>query len=143
MLDWIGIQAYFPLSNKTNPDLSELKEGWVAHRDAIQSVSRKYGKPVVFKEIGYRSDENAAVEPWVWPSIPQPAAKKDLETQVCCYESFFQTFWHEPWFAGAYIWKWFPASDVSPGYFSENPSRNFTPQFKPAQEVLLKWYGKK
>lgn len=30
-LDYIGIQAYFPLSTKTNPELSDLKSGWNKH----------------------------------------------------------------------------------------------------------------
>jgi hypothetical protein len=63
-LDFIGIQAYFPLCEKEKPPIDELKKGWQAHMEAIEKIRRQYRKPVVFTEIGYRSTPDAAIKPW-------------------------------------------------------------------------------
>ena len=138
-LDFIGIQAYFPLAKKEDPTLEELKNGWLSHMEAIEDVSKKYNKPVVFTEIGYRSDANAAIKPWEWPArrSREIANEQDLQTQANCYEAFFQIFWKKEWVAGAYFWKWFPKSRSSPA----TRDKRFTPQGKPAEQVMAKWYS--
>ncbi len=137
-LDFIGIQAYFPLSEKENPSLDELKRGWRPHLEAIEEVHRKFGKPVVFTEIGYRSTPDAAVRPWEWPDRSfRPATDDGLALQAGCYEALFETFWPEDWFSGAYVWKWYPG----PRRTTRGPGRDFTPQGKPAESVLSRWYG--
>lgn len=139
-LDFIGIQGYFPLTDKQNPTLDELKKGWQPHVEAIDKIRKLYQKPVVFTEIGYRSTVDSAIKPWEWMRASSDVfSEAELQTQANCYEAFFQTFWQKDWFAGAYIWKWFP-----------NPERGFrrghdpfTPQNKPAEKVMAKWYGKR
>lgn len=137
-LDWIGIQAYFPVSDDEYPEVSAMVRGWGPHLEAIRAVSRKYGKPVVFTEIGYRSVPFAAREPWTWPrrDEPEPPAR-GLEGQAAAFDAFFEVFWSEPWVLGAYVWKWYPESMLTRG----PRATDFTPQGKPAQEVLKRWYG--
>ncbi len=138
-LDFIGIQAYFPLSEKENPTIDELKKGWQAHVEAIEKIRKQYQKPVIFTEIGYRSTADAAIKPWEWlRSSSNVFSEAELQTQASCYEAFFQTFWNKDWFTGAYIWKWFPTS----GRGFRRGSDPFTPQNKPAEKVMAKWYGK-
>ena len=60
-----------------------------------------------------------------------------LQTQAACYEAFFRTAWSRPWVAGAYFWKWFPDHERVGG---EGGGVGFTPQRRPAQETLSKWY---
>ncbi|MEQ8304399.1 MAG: hypothetical protein RIB47_13470 [Cyclobacteriaceae bacterium] len=128
-LDFIGIQAYFPLSQKENPTLDELKLNWVKPLRAIENVSKLYDKPVLFTEIGYRSTADAAIEPWRWPQDNREAAVSN-NTQALCYNAFFEMVWEKPWLAGAYFWKWYP---FGPRRLAEI---DFTPQGKPAQDVL-------
>ncbi|MEE8367210.1 MAG: glycoside hydrolase TIM-barrel-like domain-containing protein [Thermoanaerobaculia bacterium] len=136
-LDFIGIQAYFPLSDRNLPELYDLKTGWTKYMESIEKIHNRYQKSVVFTEIGYRSSIDAAIEPWKWPSRSTGvASSSDLETQLRCYQAFFETFWHRPWFAGAYIWKWHPHPRPNQGL-----DRNFSPQKKPAEKVLERWYG--
>ncbi len=136
-LDFIGIQAYFPLTSRLDPSVEELMEGWQLHLIPIERISRRHNRPVVFTEIGYRSNVNAAIKPWVWPKpSSRPANERDLRTQANCYEAFFQTFWFRPWFAGAYVWKWFPRVDE----IRNEPDQGFSPQGKPSERVLAKWY---
>jgi hypothetical protein len=140
-LDWIGIQAYFPLASVEGPTLEELLAAWRPHREVIARVQRRWGKPIVFTEIGYRSVPGAATRPWEWDphgSSREPASTDGLALQARCYEAFFRAFWDESWFGGAYVWKWYPAL---PGEAVER-SRGFTPQGKPAESVIARWYGR-
>lgn len=138
-LDFIGIQGYFPLTEKEHPSLQDLKAGWQPHLQAIERVSRHFGKPVLFTEMGYRSSADTAIRPWEWPGrwVPQADAA-DLQTQATCYEAFFQTFWEREWCAGVYFWKWFPGLKTR----ALAAKRDFTPQNKPAEQVMAKWFGR-
>lgn len=136
VLDFIGIQAYFPLSDKPDPSLEDLAAGWKTHLERIEAVQARYGKPVLFTEIGYRSVSAAASRPWEWPKRNE-AVESDPDLQARCYQAFFETVWSKPWCAGAYWWKWFPHARVG-----RNRATGFTPQDKPAQRVLFEWYGR-
>lgn len=131
-LDWIGIQAYFPLAAGERPTVEELIEGWRPHLAQIEELHDRVGKPVVFTEIGYRSTADAAIEPWRWPRRGRGGQVEavDLEVQSRCYEAFFRAVWPRPWLAGAYFWKWYPSGGPGAG------DPDFTPQGKPALEVL-------
>jgi hypothetical protein len=138
-LDFIGIQAYFPLSERPRPEVADLERGWHAHLAAIERAARRWGKPIVFTEIGYKSTADGTARPWEWPqrSGAEGAPPADLETQARAYEAFFRVFWHRPWFAGAYFWKWYPkARGGEQGLLAD-----FTPQGKPAAQVMARWYG--
>jgi len=52
-LDYIGVQAYFALTNKENPSLKELRKGWIPHHRRLKQFHEKWQKPIVFTEIGY------------------------------------------------------------------------------------------
>ncbi len=136
-LDFIGIQAYFPLAGRERPTLDELAGGWERHLPVIEAVQRRAGKPVVFTEIGYRSVPAAAIAPWQWPERGA-AETADPETQARCYEAFFRAVWPRPWLAGAYFWKWYPRAKA---HFEAPWETDFTPQGKPAAEVLRRYYA--
>lgn len=137
-LDYVGIQAYFPLSEKGNPTVEELSAGWKPHLAAIERVAARVGKPVLFTEIGYRSVPDAAARPWEWPSRFEPdSAPSDPGLQARCYEAFFRTVWPRKWMAGAYWWKWFPDGR----HHGERAATGFSPQGKPAEAVLARGYG--
>ena len=136
-LDYIGIQAYFPLSDDEEPTTEALVAGWQKHLERIERIQKRYRKPVLFTEIGYRSVADTAGRPWEWPN-PREAPEVDLKLQADCYEAFFRTFWDKPWFAGVYWWKWFPKHERSGG----PQHAGFTPQNKPAQKVITEWFGR-
>jgi hypothetical protein len=133
-LDFVGIQGYFPLAVEGDSVTVEgLMEGWSPHLDRLEAFQKRVGKPVVFTEVGYRSTNDAAVEPWLWRS----EGATDTHVQALCYEAMFRVFWTRPWFAGSYIWKWYPYPPRRPG----RRERDFTPQGKPSEGVLSRWYG--
>lgn len=134
-LDFIGIQAYFPLSKVNKPEVSDLSASWSKHLAEIELVQNRFNKSVIFTEIGYRSTEDAAIEPWRWPQ--ENLTNKVCEiTQAACYQAFFDTAWKKDWLAGAYFWKWYP---VKGGRLHEI---DFTPQGKQAENVLNKNYSR-
>lgn len=139
-LDYIGIQGYFPLVQHETPTLAQLKEGWKSHVKKIERISKRFDKPVLFTEQGYKSTNDTAIEPWQWPR-PEDKDKIDLQTQANCYEAFFQTFWDKPWCAGVYWWKWFPSDKDMTDRNALN--HDFTPQGKPSQDVMKTWYEKR
>ncbi len=138
-LDFIGVQAYFPLVRHERPTREELEAGWAKHIPGLEQVSRRFDKPIVFTEIGYRSIPAAAIEPWTWPERNRKdATLVDIATQAACYEAFFSAVWGRSWIEGAYVWKWYPRHESAGGL----DDVDFTPQNKPAQDVIARWYGR-
>ncbi len=130
-LDYAGIDAYFPLSSSPTPTKNELKEAWKSWLEVIRDWQAYIDKPVIFPEVGYKSSEGAAKEPWQH----NPAGSADLQLQVDCYEALLETFWEEQWFYGVYWWYW----GVNPKMGGE-ANRGFIPQNKPARGVIEEWY---
>jgi hypothetical protein len=133
-LDYIGIDAYFPLSDKQTPTIEECKEGWKSHKAEIKTFAEKFNKPILFTEFGYRSVDFTAKAPWI---SDMDMNTVNLEAQVNATQAIFDEFWDEDWFAGGFIWKWFHEHERVGG---EKDSQ-FTPQNKPAEEMVRKYYG--
>lgn len=136
-LDYIGVQAYFELSDADAPSLAVLKRGWQPHRNALARLARLTDRPVLFTEIGYRSVPYAAARPWQWPSRAEHGTAPDDTLQAHLYEAFFESLWDAPWFAGSIVWKWRPDAPARP----DRHALSFSVQDKPAQQVLRRWYS--
>ncbi len=133
-LDYISVQCYFPLTKKEKPTITEILNGWKPHLKTIEAVSAKYNKPVLLAEIGYTNKKGATIKPWEW-SNRAPAHLLDQSEQANAYEALFRAFGDKKWLAGIFIWKWYPSHNrVS------SDRINFSPQNKPAADVLKKWY---
>ncbi len=137
-LDYIGVQAYFPLAKTQNPDLEEIKEGWNKHIEKLENIAQALGKPVLFTEVGYKSEASAAIKPWEWGNFFSILYKKKSDrTQQLAYQAMFQQLWHKEWFSGSYIWQW----DTRSSKENAETDLDFSPRFKPAENTLAKWYG--
>ncbi|KAA3650239.1 MAG: glycoside hydrolase [Bacteroidetes bacterium] len=132
-LDFIGIDAYFPLSDAQSPSVDELKAAWMPHQNLLKFYSDSIKKPILFTEYGYRSRDFATKSPWEHDR----GGIVNLQIQVNAYEALFQEFWDRPYFAGGFLWKWFPDYSNSGGI--ENSG--FTPQRKPVEQTIAKYYG--
>jgi len=132
-LDYVGIDAYFPLTIlRYDPTFDELKNTWVSYANDLENWHSTIGKPVIFTEIGYRSGNGTNIAPGnYWMEMPV-----DLQEQVNCYEAAFQTLWNKNWFYGFYWWNW--ETDPNAGGPSD---ADYTPQNKPAQDVITNWYS--
>jgi hypothetical protein len=132
-LDFAGVQAYFPLTDKADPTMQELLDGWKGPLAMLEGVAQRHHRAVVFTEVGYKSSDRASVQPWLWRS----EERINLKGQALCYEAMFRATWAKPWFKGAFAWKWFPRFDTS----KSGADSSFTPQGKPAEETLRRWYA--
>jgi hypothetical protein len=133
-LDAIGIDCYYPLSEKENPSDAELLSGAKRVVEKIRAVAEKFNKPVIVTEIGFTSSS----QPWKNPHQEDRNAAVDLEAQRRCYEAVYQAFLNNKssrWLAGIYWWKW-------PSTLEEGgpEDRQFMPNGKPAEKVAAKWY---
>ncbi|MFQ5627370.1 MAG: hypothetical protein ACE5I1_01310 [bacterium] len=132
-LDAIGVNCYYPLSKNTNALDDDLQKGARKNMRQIEHIAKKYNKPVIITEIGFASRPNT----WINPHVDGRGQNPDAEAQRRCYEAIFQTFYHQPWLQGIYWWKW-------PTYLEDGGTHHsgFTPNRKPAEEIIAKWYRK-
>ena len=150
-LDFIGIDAYFPLSEEKSPTVESLVAAWQPYKEKIQALSQKFGKPVAFTEWGYESEFFAGNEPWEAAGRefangrPTNTDHISYQTQADLYEAAFQAFWNEPWFVGVFIWRWDPHSDEQVTFQGRRriPTYNYTPKNKTAEQTLSKWFSEK
>jgi hypothetical protein len=134
-LDYIGIQAYFPLTKHTRPSVEQISEGWKKYLPSMELIHEKFHKKILFTEMGYKSTADSAIKPWQW--IENYENHKDLvsyETQANCYKAFFNEVWDKEWFEGVHIWQ------LRSDYVAATPRSDldFTPQGKPAEVVIAK-----
>jgi hypothetical protein len=99
--DQIGVNAYYPLSERRDPSLGELVEGWRPHLDALEALSAAAGRPVIFTEAGLRARSGAAARPWDQGLGGDP----DPGLQARSYEALLHAASARPWLAGVYWWK--------------------------------------
>lgn len=136
-MDLIGVDAFFPLSPRSEPDRAELEAAWEPIVAELAAACREHRRPVLFTEFGYRSIDGAAGNQWELPPERRSDVPPNLQAQVTAYEALFHTWWDEPWFAGGFLWKWFPED----GARGERVRADYTPQHKPVEGTIRRWYG--
>ena len=132
-LDYIGVDAYFPVSESKTPTLEESIAGWKPWKKEIEGVAKAHNRKVIFAEYGYRSVDFAGKEPW---KSDRDMTEVNLTAQVNLTKVLFDEVWEEDWFAGGFIWKWFMNHEKVGG----NENSQFTPQNKPAEAVVREAY---
>ena len=133
-LDFIGVSAYYPLTNQDDPSLDELRAAWFPIVEALGSLAADWGKPVLLTEIGYYSLDGSNRAP---SDCCLRSGKVDLEEQRNAYQAALESWYAQPWFAGMFWWRW----DTNP--LAGGPCDGaFTPRDKPAEDVLRTWYGR-
>ncbi|ALJ05071.1 glycoside hydrolase [Pseudalgibacter alginicilyticus] len=133
-MDYIGIDAYFPVSDSKTPTIKECLEGWEMYKSNIHKFSIQYHKPILFTEFGYRSVDYSGKAPW---KSDRDMGNINLEAQNNATHALFEAFWNEDWFAGGFVWKWHHNHEVAGG---ENNDR-FTPQNKPVELLIKEHYN--
>lgn len=132
-LDFIGLNCYYPLSDKTNATERELKQGFETVLDRVEKIVRRNNKPLVFTEIGFPSLAAIWQEPHAEPK-DRAASTKD---QASCYSVMIDGLQRRDWCAGVYLWKW-PA--YPKGGRGRELTRGFTPKGKPAEKMVKDWF---
>lgn len=145
-VDEIGVNAYPPLTTKTDPTVQEMVDAWTSvsandywaaamdHKspvDFMHSLALEHGKPLLFTETGYRSIDGANIAPGGWTG----SSTQDVQEQRDAFDAFFQVWGAHggSWFKGAHIWEWDPDNAYSP--------TGYSPKDKPAEQLITDWFG--
>lgn len=130
-LDYIGISAYFNLSG--DGSVSSLMSDWASiDSNEIQPLEEKWGKPILFTEVGYTSIYDSYTHPWMWWESGTP----DEAQQANDYQALFEYWDQIPYFAGFQLWNW--SSDPNVGGPNDD---GYTPQGKTAQTVMTQTFN--
>ena len=132
-IDYIGVDAYFPIGKERDTDADDLKKGWKKHLNALNTAANQFNKQILFTEYGYRSMESPAVKPWDYSTD----APVDMKAQCIALEALYQSVWHEEKFAGGFLWKWHADNQHAGG----KRNNMFTVQNKAAMDVIRKYYN--
>jgi len=135
-LDYIGVDAYFPVSEKETPTVEEAKNGWKPWKEEMISISKGVNKKIIFTEFGYRSMNHAGKEPW---ESDHTITNINMEAQSNLTSALFEELWNEDWFAGGYIWKWY----INHKEVGGEEDNQFTPQNKPVENIIRVNYSLK
>lgn len=129
--DYIGIDAYFPVSDEAIPTEKNAMKSWRKIKKEIKRISQFENRQVIFTEYGYRNVPYAGSRPWIHPQ------QQDVSNHIAqnnLYTAFYRSFWNENWVAGGFLWIWdYHSSDAHTTGFSVNN--------KPVIDVIRHWYG--
>jgi hypothetical protein len=138
-LDLVGMTSYYKLSNEPNPSMETLTEAWKPIRRGLLRWQSEIGKPLLFTEVGWCSQEGTSIEPWNYYHDSK-ATKAGLEEQARCYRAFMET-WKDEIFngkdsavGGVIWWEWMNVPGGPEDY-------NYIPKGKPAEKELRNWFA--
>ena len=135
-VDIVGMTSYYTLAKGEGASLAALLEGWTAPKQTILDWQKSVGRPILFSEVGWPNQATASEYAWNYYKAPN---RTDPQLQKRCFESFFQTWAHEPAVAGYTIWEWRndPNQDTHPTRDS-----SYCPRGKPAMDVIRTYLQK-
>ena len=127
-LDFIGVDAYYPVATHASPSAAELAQGWSPIVAALAKLSAANGnKPVIVVEVGYTTTDKCAMG-------NHAGGDRSTAAQALAYSAALDAVYSQPWCAGVFFWDWetnpFAGGRCDGGAFS------FTPAGKPAAAVL-------
>jgi hypothetical protein len=111
-LDYIGLSAYYPMSNERQPSVDTLLRRWqeIEQQD-ILPVQQRWGMQVLLAEVGYKSMDYTFVSPGEW----QRSGAYNETNQANGYQALLQFFSGKDYFAGVHFWDW-KSNPYSGGY---------------------------
>ncbi len=128
-LSAIGVSVYIPLAQtpeRLDPQKVDIAALWRENiRTVLDTFSVEIGKPVLVSEIGYRNSMYAFYNPWERDSIAQ-RQPQDPGEQAAGYDAAMRNVLADKHIIGIFFWAW--SIDL------------FAPNYKPAAQVLYKWY---
>ena len=134
-LDYIGISAYFPLVDERTPSVRKIKSAWKPIINQLSKSSKKYDRPILFTEYGYLTVDGTTFENWKLEKIINQLSINE-KAQADALEAMYSVFSKKDFWAGGFLWKWFPNNMGHEGYML----KDYTPKDKEAENVLKKWF---
>ncbi len=147
-LDAVGIDMYRSLASadqkfSTDPQiltakLRERTDSFATQMDNTLtqiSLTLDVEKPIIFKEVGFRSVENGFIDPFSYAG----AGIVNLIHQASAMQALFESFWDPkwPWFQGINFWE----ISLSPDKMGPKDD-GFSPVGKPLSEDIISKYYK-
>lgn len=129
-VDFLGISGYYRLTTEMPTNYPRLQQTWLAIRGELVAWQKDLDKPLLFTEIGYPSQANAARTPWDYTAKGYP----DGRLQQLCYRAFIEAWKGVPELAGVYLWIWEPMTGGP-------TDRGYTWRNKPAQQEITAWFS--
>ncbi len=102
-LDYIGVDAYFPLADAGDASPAALAAGARGVAERLRQAAERHRKPVIMTEVGYAARAGAWVEPHT------EGGTFSAEHQALAYRALFGALGRPPWLAGVFAWKAFSA----------------------------------
>ena len=136
-VDVIGISGYYPVTDQTHRGIETMRERWKHVVGCLDACHERFGRPIMFAEIGVRNEEGCTAYPWDFHDRPEKSI--DEQEQADFYTTAMEATWDLPYFAGYFWWDW---KAVIPSEEEAKKNRDFTVYGKKAEEVLRSWYRK-
>jgi len=134
-LDFIGVNAYFPLLDEAKPTTQGLVDAWKPLKKTLSDFSDDKQKRMIFTEFGNMSVDHCAYQNWVLEENRSILTYNE-DCQHNAINAIYSTFWDEKFWAGGFIWKWYP--DNYPG---DRMRVDYTPQGKSSQKLMKDWFS--
>jgi len=130
-LDVIGVNAFFPLTNRQDADDSDLSQGGRRVADDLERIAIAWDKPVLLTEMGYTTRRDPALRPWEWPDAMTDVVV-DQAAQARAYRALLTPLLDRDWCAGFFVWRTY----ADPEDVSQEAEWGFSPRGKLAELVL-------
>jgi hypothetical protein len=130
-LDYVGINAFYPLAANNGASYAQYAEGAERAVASAVALGELVAKPVLFVEIGYTTRPNAAVEPWLWPDDMQHVVVDEWE-QARALSALLGAAVSRRELAGVFLWRYYANLDDA----SQEAAWGFSPHGKLAERTL-------
>jgi len=130
-LDVIGINAFFPLTEKPGASDAELLGGGREVAKKVRELAERWQKPVVFNEFGYTARTDPALRPWEWPDHMN-GVKVDAAAQASAYGALLSGMMETRELVGGFVWRLY----ADPDDLSQEAEWGFSPRGRAAELYL-------
>jgi hypothetical protein len=130
-LDYVGVNAFYPLASNNAATYAQYAEGANAALDRLGALAQTLQMPVLLAEIGYTTRSNAAIEPWLWPDAMHDVQVDEWE-QARALHALASAAASREFIKGLYVWRYYANLDD----VSQESAWGFSPHGKLAELVL-------
>lgn len=100
-LDFVGVDAYYPLAAAEQATDAELGRGAEAVVGRLARLAGRARRPLLLTEVGFPARRSA------WREPHAEAGELDEQDQWRAYRALFAALGRHPWLAGVFVWKSF------------------------------------
>jgi hypothetical protein len=135
-LDVIGVNAFYPLTEREGASFGELLEGGRKIAERLDALAARWQKPVLLTEMGYTTRTDPALRPWEWPDS-MTNVQVDPEAQADAYHALLAPLIELENVAGFFVWRVY----ADPDDMSQEAEWGFSPRGKLAERVVRNAFG--